>query len=49
MKSLNSHSQNSSSQKRKDIQGLRALAIILVVLFHFFPDVFPNGYVGVDM
>ncbi|KAL6740240.1 hypothetical protein Aduo_013614 [Ancylostoma duodenale] len=37
------------SEKRLDIQGLRGWAIILVVLFHFFPSYFPNGYIGVDM
>ncbi|EPB77272.1 acyltransferase [Ancylostoma ceylanicum] len=37
------------SEKRLDIQGLRGWAIVLVVLFHFFPDYFPNGYIGVDM
>ncbi|KHJ97719.1 hypothetical protein OESDEN_02303 [Oesophagostomum dentatum] len=37
------------SKKRNDIQGVRAWAIILVLLFHFFPAFIPNGYVGVDM
>ncbi|RCN47370.1 acyltransferase [Ancylostoma caninum] len=37
------------SEKRQDIQGLRGWAIIMVVLFHFFPKYFPNGYVGVDV
>ncbi|KIH47459.1 hypothetical protein ANCDUO_22482 [Ancylostoma duodenale] len=37
------------SEKRQDIQGLRGWAIIMVVLFHFFPRYFPNGYVGVDV
>ncbi|EYC01324.1 hypothetical protein Y032_0108g41 [Ancylostoma ceylanicum] len=37
------------SEKRLDIQGLRGWSIILVVLFHFFPNYFPNGYIGVDM
>ncbi|RCN43087.1 hypothetical protein ANCCAN_10920 [Ancylostoma caninum] len=36
------------SQKRKDIQGIRGWAITVVVLFHFFPSHFPNGYIGVD-
>ena len=34
---------------RKDIQYLRALAIASVVLFHLNPQVFPNGYLGVDV
>ncbi|CAD6192424.1 unnamed protein product [Caenorhabditis auriculariae] len=37
------------AKKRLDLQGLRGLAIISVVLFHFFPKKFPNGYVGVDL
>lgn len=32
-----------------EIQGLRGIAIISVFLFHLWPNVFPNGYVGVDM
>ena len=31
------------------VQVLRGLAVIAVVLFHLFPDVFPNGYLGVDL
>ncbi|WP_411722484.1 acyltransferase family protein [Mycetocola sp.] len=34
---------------RTDIQGLRALAVSLVVLFHLWPHVLPGGYVGVDV
>ncbi|CAO4375102.1 unnamed protein product [Caenorhabditis nigoni] len=34
--------------KRLDLQGIRALAIIVVLGFHFYPDFFPNGYLGVD-
>ena len=34
---------------RYDIQGLRGLAILSVVLFHFFPKFFPMGYLGVDL
>ncbi|EPB78161.1 acyltransferase [Ancylostoma ceylanicum] len=37
------------SEKRPDIQGIRGWAIILVLLFHFYPEYFPNGYLGVDM
>ncbi len=34
---------------RKDIDGLRALAILPVVLFHAFPTLVPGGFVGVDI
>uniref|UniRef100_A0A1I7X096 Acyl_transf_3 domain-containing protein n=1 Tax=Heterorhabditis bacteriophora TaxID=37862 RepID=A0A1I7X096_HETBA len=37
-----------TSSKREDLQGLRGIAIISVLLFHFFPKQFPNGYIGVD-
>ncbi|VDL72133.1 unnamed protein product [Nippostrongylus brasiliensis] len=33
---------------RLDLQGLRGVAILSVLGFHFFPAWFPNGYVGVD-
>ncbi len=35
--------------KRFDIQYLRALAVISVVLFHSFPNTIPNGFLGVDL
>lgn len=34
---------------REDIQGLRALAVLSVVLFHFGVGVIPGGFVGVDV
>ncbi|HEM7400249.1 TPA: acyltransferase [Citrobacter farmeri] len=34
---------------RKDIDGLRALAVVPVVLFHAFPALLPGGFVGVDI
>ena len=32
-----------------DIQVLRGLAVLLVVLFHSYPSQFPGGYLGVDI
>jgi peptidoglycan/LPS O-acetylase OafA/YrhL len=34
---------------RRDIDGLRALAIVLVVVFHALPTTLPGGFVGVDV
>ena len=34
---------------RPDIEGLRGLAILLVVIFHAFPNFISGGYVGVDV
>ena len=34
---------------RPDIDGLRALAIIPVLMFHAFPTLLPGGFVGVDI
>lgn len=39
----------SSHHYRPDIDGLRALAIIPVVLFHYFPALMPGGFIGVDI
>lgn len=35
--------------QRLDIQGLRALAVALVVIFHLIPAALPGGYIGVDV
>lgn len=34
---------------RQEIQGLRAVAVLLVVLFHLWPNRVPGGYIGVDV
>ena len=34
---------------RPDIDGLRALAVVNVLIFHAFPGSLPGGFVGVDV
>lgn len=34
---------------RPDIDGLRAISILLVVFFHFFPNYITGGFIGVDV
>jgi peptidoglycan/LPS O-acetylase OafA/YrhL len=34
---------------RGDIQGLRAVAVLIVLVFHFWPGLLTGGYVGVDV
>lgn len=34
---------------RPDIDGMRALAVAAVILFHSFPEVCPGGFTGVDI
>ncbi|RHY26197.1 hypothetical protein DYB32_007813 [Aphanomyces invadans] len=34
---------------RPDIDGLRAVAVVPVVLFHAYPHLLPGGFVGVDV
>ncbi len=34
---------------RPDIQGLRAIAVSLVVVYHLYPSALPGGFAGVDV
>jgi peptidoglycan/LPS O-acetylase OafA/YrhL len=34
---------------RPDVQGLRALAVSMVLIYHLYPSLVPGGYVGVDV
>jgi Acyltransferase family len=40
---------SASTKYRPDIDGLRAIAVMLVVIFHAFPEAVPGGFVGVDI
>jgi peptidoglycan/LPS O-acetylase OafA/YrhL len=44
--SLSSRCQN---DYRPDIDGLRAVAVLAVVIFHTFPNALPGGFIGVDV
>jgi peptidoglycan/LPS O-acetylase OafA/YrhL len=37
------------SSYKTEIDGIRALSILLVILFHYFPELVPGGFIGVDM
>ncbi|WP_213814333.1 acyltransferase family protein [Glaciihabitans sp. dw_435] len=43
------HHGNERSVVRPEIQALRALAVILVVLYHLWPKRLTGGYIGVDV
>lgn len=38
-----------SAPKRRDIQGLRAVAVVVVLLYHSGAEWLPGGFVGVDV
>lgn len=40
---------DASKGTRKDVQALRAVAVLLVVVNHLWPERLPGGYVGVDV
>lgn len=41
--------QSKSSRYRPEIDGLRAFAVIIVIINHFNKDILPGGYLGVDI
>lgn len=43
------HGKRPASSYRPDIDGMRAVAVLLVMLFHLQPALVPGGYTGVDM
>ncbi|MGB5207299.1 MAG: acyltransferase family protein [Azonexus sp.] len=43
------HGLPGTSDYRPDIDGLRAVAVLAVLLFHCFPTALPGGFVGVDV
>ena len=38
-----------NSARRADIDTLRAISVISVIIFHLDQTLFPNGYLGVDL
>ncbi|CAB4608604.1 unannotated protein [freshwater metagenome] len=40
---------NTKLSHRREIQGLRALAVLAVITNHLFPGLLPGGFIGVDI
>ena len=40
---------STNSRYRPEIDGLRAFAVIAVIINHFNKDILPGGYLGVDI
>jgi peptidoglycan/LPS O-acetylase OafA/YrhL len=46
---INTEEHNPHIKYRPDIDGLRAIAIFLVIIFHAFPRFLKGGFIGVDI
>lgn len=46
---MNTPSSNAHITYRPDIDGLRAIAVVSVLIFHTFPTLLPGGFIGVDI
>lgn len=46
---MSTHTVATGPQFRTDIQGLRAIAVLSVLIFHTFPELLPGGFTGVDV
>lgn len=46
---MNNHTVQHPFSYRPDIDGLRAVAVISVILFHIHADLLPGGFLGVDI
>lgn len=46
---MNNHTVKHPLSYRPDIDGLRAVAVISVILFHIHADLLPGGFLGVDI
>lgn len=46
---MNNHTVHHPFSYRPDIDGLRAVAVISVILFHIHANLLPGGFLGVDI
>ena len=46
---MNSSVPSKTSRYRQEIDGLRAFAVVAVIINHFNKDILPGGYLGVDI